>query len=74
MLALPGLPAFTDGTKCVHDTTAGKDGLRLSCKWHAGCEKYRSLRMDPFGHDRRAAEWYLGAWMERGEHIPKEAH
>ena len=71
---VPGLPAFIDGGACVHDTAGDKDGLRLYCKFHKDCQKYRSRRLDPYGHGARAVEFYLGAWMERGRHIPEHLH
>ena len=64
--AIPGIPAVIDGARCIHDTRGGQDGLRLYCKYHAGSDKYRSRRLDPWGHGPRAAEYYLGAWMAFG--------
>ena len=70
--AMPGIPAFIDGGRVHHDT--GKDGLRLYCVHHHGCEKFRSLKMDPFGQGPRAAEFYLGAWQACGADIDIEKH
>ena len=71
-------PENIDGARVVLARRAGGgEGLltqRMQCTHHAGCEKYRSLRLDPYGHEPRAAEYFLGAWLARGVGTPREGH
>ena len=72
---LPGIPAIIDGARCAYDDKSrGEPGLRLHCLHHSKCEKYRSMSLDPYGHGRRAAEFFLGAWHQGGVGISKDAH
>ena len=67
-------PENIDGARVVLARRAdGGEGLLMQCT-HAGCEKYRPLRLDPYGHGPRAAEYFLGAWLTRGVGTTREGH
>ena len=73
----PGYPTMIEGGHCRFDRKAnGGEGLRLRCIHHHGdgCEKWRSVHLDPYGHGRRAAEFFLGALQQRGAGCDVEGH
>ena len=65
-------PVEIDGQRVGVETHAdGSAGLRINCNNPAhgkDCRKYRSVRLETevFGH--RAAEFFLGAWLEHSFH------
>jgi hypothetical protein len=43
---------------------SGDDGLRVTCKRHVNCRRFRSLKLDVGLYGERAAFYFLGAWLQ----------
>lgn len=71
-------PAYIEGCKVTVESHGAVRGLRAKCGRHAGCRKFVSLGIDPYGMGHRFAEFYLGAWLRMPagtaeQHRPKPA-